>query len=383
MAAGGGARSRQPGHSWDAGRRQRDAGFLGAGTGNDQFAVGYYLWEDLPVQASMARRFTVMDRHHASLLGPTWPNRQYLYSAQSEGQKSSIHPLDVGQYSSPTIFDHLARGGVTAREYFVNIPPALLWGARMQTYIRSMDQFFDDAASGTLPSVSFVTPGMATPLRTDDHPHGDIALDQRFIQAVFATFVRSPQWQHGAFILMYDEWGGFFDHVDPPVVPDDRASSNNKENFGQLGFRVPAVLASPYAPPNYVDHTLYDHTSILRFLEWRFLDAPPEGPGGDGDNWFLTTRDRYANNYGASLRAGDPDPEVDLDTPLGAIPAVTARCEGDPGTGRVGNGPDPFEVSDQLEALAAQADPDGPTFTPWLEYTNIRDARPALDDRPR
>ena len=65
-----------PGHGWGASRKQRDNGFLGAGTGNDRFAIGYYVGEDIPVQASLARRFTVMDRHHAALLGPTWPNRQ-------------------------------------------------------------------------------------------------------------------------------------------------------------------------------------------------------------------------------------------------------------------------------------------------------------------
>ena len=80
-------------------------------------------------------------------------------------------------------------------------------------------------------------------------------------------------------MLTYDEWGGFFDHVAPPILPDLRASANDEENFGQAGFRVPTVLASPYARPGFVDHTQYDHTSILRFLEWRFLGAPPRGPG--------------------------------------------------------------------------------------------------------
>jgi phospholipase C len=374
-----------PGHGWGASRKQRDNGFLGAGTGNDQFAIGYYLGEDIPVQSSLARRFTVMDRHHSSLLGPTWPNRQYMYSAQSEGYKTSPKPLEVGAYSAENIFDRLARAGVEAREYFINVPVAALWGERMRPYIRSLDQFFLDASAGTLPTVTFITPGMGAPYRTDDHPQGDITLGQRFIQAVFATFVRSPQWQRGMFVLTYDEHGGFYDHVKPPVVADDHASSHDKDNFGQLGFRVPSVLASPYAPRNYVDNTLYDHTSILRFLEWRFLGAPPQGPGGDGDNWFLTKRDRNANNYGAALRSGDPDPEVDLDTPLASIPLVSNDCNHEQRTRQAGkdNQTNSFDVSDRLEGLANQVDPDGSTFTPWLKATDIRDLPAIPDDRPR
>jgi hypothetical protein len=186
------------------------------------------------------------------------------------------------------------------------------------------------------------------------------------------------------FVLMYDEWGGFFDHVEPPLVPDDRASSQDANNFGQLGFRIPSVLASPYAPRNYVDHSLYDHTSILRFLEWRFLGAPPTGPGRHGDKWFLTTRDRNANNFGASLRAGNPDPEVDVEAPLAAIPPTTGGCNQDRRLREVG--PDretnTFEVSDELEAVIQQRI-QGSTYTPWLKFTDIHDLPALPDDHPR
>jgi phospholipase C len=80
-----GCKHKDPGHNWTKARVQRDLGFLASGTGNDSFATSYYMAENIPVRAHIARRFTVMDHHHASLLGPTWPNRQYLYSAQSEG----------------------------------------------------------------------------------------------------------------------------------------------------------------------------------------------------------------------------------------------------------------------------------------------------------
>ncbi len=76
------------------------------------------------------------------------------------------------------------------------------------------------------------------------------------------------------FALTYDEWGGFFDHNAPVHFPDVRASAADADDFSQAGFRVPTLLASPYASPGLVDRRLYDHTSILRFIEWRFLGAP-------------------------------------------------------------------------------------------------------------
>jgi phospholipase C len=379
-----GCNHRDPGHSWIKGRVQRDRGFLASGTGNDNFAASYYLEEDIPVHAHLGRRFTVMDRHHASLLGPTFPNRQYLYAAQSEGLKTSLHPLDLGQYSSRTIFEKLRSGGVEVAEYFTNLPISLLWGARMFPFVRTLDVFFSDAAAGTLPNVSFITPHVGGVFRTDDHPQGDIALGQRFIEAVYAAFLRSLQWQRGMFVLVYDEWGGFFDHVAPPVVPDARASSDDLENFGQAGFRVPAVLASPYARRGYVDHTLYDHTSVLRFLEWRFLGAPARGPGKKGDRWFLTKRDRYANNYGASLRVSDPQPEVNFQTPL-PVASVAGPCDEEDRlekTGPDGTHRKTFEPTETLDAIIRERYA-SPSFQPWLRDTNVRDVPQPPDDRPR
>jgi hypothetical protein len=144
-----------PGHSWDAGRAQRDFGFLAPGTHNDNFATSYYLDHDVPVHAQMARRFTVLDRHHASLLGPTFPNRMYLYSAQSEGLMTSPVPVELGMYRAPTILDALDRAGVPTAEYFVDLPTALLWGPRMFPFVRRIDAYFEDANAGTLPNVTF------------------------------------------------------------------------------------------------------------------------------------------------------------------------------------------------------------------------------------
>jgi phospholipase C len=186
------------------------------------------------------------------------------------------------------------------RYYYTDLPFLALVGDRLFDRISSIIDY-SRTPPAALPNVVMVDPGFAGPDRSDNHPHGDIRMAQRFLHSVFSAFARSPQWHRGLFVLTYDEWGGFFDHVAPPVVPDDRASKVDLENFGQTGFRVPTVLASPFARRGYVDSTRYDHTSILRFLEWRFLGAPPAGVDASNGRWYLTKRDRAAHNLGNSL----------------------------------------------------------------------------------
>ena len=81
----------------------------------------------------------------------------------------------------------------------------------------------------------------------DEHPHGDVRVGQAFMADVVHAFMESPQYKRGALFIVYDEWGGFFDHVRPPRVPDLRTSRDLNQDFGQMGFRIPAVLVSPYA----------------------------------------------------------------------------------------------------------------------------------------
>jgi phospholipase C len=312
-----------PGHGWTAGRAERDGGFLATGSGNDLFALGYFEGADLPLYNEMARRFVVCDRWHASLLGPTYPNREYLYSGQSGGNKTNAFPTGDG-FPWPTIFERLASAGVSSAEYATDVPPLALWGSRLAGYRHAIADYYDDADAGTLPSVTYVCPGFVGDARSDDHPHGDPRAAQTFARDVFRAFVRSPQWHNGLFVLTYDEWGGFFDHVPPPHLPDDLANSNDADDFSQAGFRVPTILASPRGLPGAVDHATYDHTAVLRFLEWRFLGAPSRGPGGSYPWWF-TTRDRNAGNLGELLSSQYFDPNLYF-SPDVAIPKPSDGC---------------------------------------------------------
>ena len=145
--------------------------------------------------------------------------------------KTNPRQLDAGIYGGDTIWDRLQTAGVDARYYYVDLPFLALYGDRLFDRISPIDEFFDDAAKGTLPNVVMVDPGFQGPLRTDNHPHGDIRMAQRYLNSVFGAVARSPQWARTLFVLTYDEWGGFFDHVAPPVLADDRASTGRRRQL--------------------------------------------------------------------------------------------------------------------------------------------------------
>lgn len=340
-----------PGHSWNAGRVQRDRGFLAAGSNNDQFALGYYRGPDLLITAALAKRFTTFDQYHCSILGPTFPNREYLRSAQSGGNKTNAFPPTPDGFAWATIWDRLAAAGVPARYYYSDLPVLALWGARGMTHASRIDEYYEACATATLSNVTFVDPAFVGENRSDDHPSADVRGGQNFIRDVFRAFVESPHWASGAFIVTYDEWGGFFDHVAPRRFADDRSSNDDHEDFSQAGFRVPTVLASPFSRSNFVDHRPYDHTSILRFIQWRFLGAADEGGRpGSGAPWWLKRRDRKARNIGASLAAKYVDADVGFDLDQ-VIDPVSPPCGGPEGLGFRAQ-PNPADGLDAFDELA-------------------------------
>jgi phospholipase C len=282
-----------PDHSWEGGRAQLDGGrmdgFLRARS--DPFALGYYDEADLPFLPSLARAFTAYDRFFCSLLGPTYPNREYMHAAQSYGMRSNSLPPRDG-FPDSTIFQALGRAGVDGRCFYTDVPVAALWGRAGLGRCGQVQEYYERCAAGTLPALSFVDPafeddGSGTSL--DEHPHGDVRAGQAFMSDVVHAFVESPQWRRGALFIVYDEWGGFFDHVPPPRVPDARANGNSALDFGQMGFRIPAVAVSPWARRSHVDHGVYGFESILKMVEYRY-GLPPLG-----------VRDRFAANIARSF----------------------------------------------------------------------------------
>jgi phospholipase C len=246
-----------------------------------------------------------------------------MWSASSGGRKNNDPPVQTGGNQWPTIFDRAQTKTlsdptkpVTARYFPSDLPFSAVWGPRAAPWTGSIPEYYSRCASGTLPSISFVDPpfrdgGGGDGLSADEHPLGDIRLGQAFMADVVNAFIESPCWERGALFIVYDEWGGFFDHVAPPSVPDDRASSDSNKNFGQMGFRIPAVAISPWTRNRRdkraarVQHGLYGFESILKLISWRW------GLGS------LNLRHEQANNIARSFNWDKPDFErPDLPDPV-------------------------------------------------------------------
>jgi phospholipase C len=298
-----------PGHGWEAGRAQLRSGFLADGSGNDEFALTYYDEGEIEFLHAAAGQYTIYDRFFCSLLGPTWPNRYYKWSAQSGGRKDNTPPLETAGNQWETIFDRAIGRGLSARYYHSDLPFSAVWGPRGVTWTRPLADYYADCALGTLPNVTFVDPpfrdgGGGDGISADEHPHGDVRLGQAWMADVVRAFAQSPCYRRGALFVVYDEWGGFFDHVRPPRVRDARSSSDLDEDFGQMGFRIPAVAISPFARGGKVRHAQLGFESIIKLITYRF---------GLGD---LTVRDRYATNIGQTLNWDSTDFEMpDLPDP--------------------------------------------------------------------
>jgi phospholipase C len=314
-----------PGHGWAAGRTQlggnaRDNSGFRKG-GNDDFALSYYKSEDLPAWTAFSQQGTIFDQYFTGLLGPTYPNRYYMHAANSGGRINNDFPADpTTGYPETTIWDRLDAAGVEWGYYFSNLPFIGLYGPRMiRPNVRHISHYYADCAAGTLPRVCFVDPIFTISEATgnDDHPHADIRNGQQFLTSVSRAFAASPHWSKGAMFVNYDEWGGFFDHVVPPSVPDIRQSATLNDDFGQLGFRCPAVALSPYARRGVIDSRQFEHTSILKFIEWRFV-LPP-----------LTTRDASTANIGDGVFDFDSPPNTaELEIPnYIAPPEALIPCE--------------------------------------------------------
>ena len=267
-------------HSWGASHKQYDAGkndgFIATSQPNGERAMGYYDQTDLPYYYGLAQTFAIADRYFASVMGPTHPNRFFLYGGTADGETRTI--LKLGVYTMRTVFSVLAERGISWKIYYGDLSYAMLFQELIALpELQPLEQYFVDAKAGTLPAVAFIDLAQ-TPLggpEVDEHPSVDIQLGQAAVAEVIDALMASPNWKDAALFLTYDEHGGFYDHVPPPAacIPDDVTPQNVPDDptatYGRLGFRVPLVLVSPFAKPGFVSHVVYDHASILRFIETR------------------------------------------------------------------------------------------------------------------
>ncbi len=298
------------------------------------FPIGYYTnhnqdgtrkaLPDLPVIGALAEQYTTLDRYFCAFAGETYPNRFYQHAGQTDRDHNSEVPSTL-----PTIWDQLSPipnsdGIPTGGYYYRDAPFLALWaspaiepGATFK-YQAFFHPFADaDAAtaalsagtsfvaaceSGTLPNVCYIDPAFdneGTGTSGDDHPLGDIRLGERFIADAYHALADNGYLDDTVFIVTFDEWGGFYDHVPPPQVIDDTNPADVMHagdsstptdgqlypNYRQLGFRVPGLVITNLAQPHRVVHEgPFEHCSGLALIESTFGLHP------------LTARDKNARN---------------------------------------------------------------------------------------
>jgi phospholipase C len=289
---------------------------------------------DLPVIGALAEHYTVLDRYFCSFAGETFPNRFYQHAGRTDRDHNSFAPSKL-----PTIWDQLSpvpnnQGIPTGGYFFRDLPYLALWGGRYFPFWHpfapgdvdalgipvTSPSFIDTVAAGNLPNVSFIDPAFDTEgngTSADDHPLADIRLGERFIADAYHALASAGYLDNTVFVITFDEWGGFFDHVPPPRVIDDTNPADVDHtgdgttptdgqlipDYTQLGFRVPAIVVSNLADQRVVHDGPFEHCSSLKLIENTFGLQP------------LTARDANAVDLGSVLHS-QPRPHVQH----GAIP---------------------------------------------------------------
>jgi len=282
-----------------------DREYPAATTAQLQRIMDYFPFGSLSALQALAQSFTVCDHWYSSVPGPTWTNRFFVHTATSLGRVvmpggGDQSPHLYAGYNQDTIYDRLNSAGKTWRIYYGDVPQSLVL-EHMREFrnlkgYAGLDGFFDDVqgAEADFPEYVFIEPNyFHVPFerpQNDDHPPHSSLEAQKLLASVYnALRSNAGLWNSTLFVVLYDENGGFYDHVEPPAaVPPD--AHTDEYTFDQLGVRVPALLVSPWVDAGVLS-TAFDHTSLLKYLENKWgLPA-------------LTARDQNAASFGAALQS--------------------------------------------------------------------------------
>ena len=311
--------------AWNGGKYDQWVAAKGSTT------MAYLTRNDIPFHYALADAFTVCDAYHCSLLGPTDPNRYHMWTGWvgNDGQNGGpvLDNAEAG-YDWSTYPERLTKAGVSWKVYqdagaglnaanfwgwgddayignygdnsllyfhqYQNSQPGspLFEGALTGTNIAQSGTLFDlfkaDIAAGKLPQVSWIV----APEAYSEHPNWPANYGAWYVSQMLDALTANPEvWSKTVFLLMYDENDGFFDHMVPPTPPQSRAqglstvdttnevfAGNSQYAAGPygLGYRVPMIVISPWSKGGWVNSELFDHTSLIRFIEQRFGRHNPE-----------------------------------------------------------------------------------------------------------
>jgi phospholipase C len=286
------------------------------------YPMGYLRAEDVPVYDYLARTYCVCDSWFCSVAGPTMPNRFFAIAGTTNGIVSNTEILLHARGNFKAFFRHL-RPDCTWRWYSSDpgilraIDDRFLHDDQNDRFAffdqftnhatRSFlgDLFGTDEQEPSLPNVCWIDPNFAVPLRpggstesNDDHPPAPVMAGQKLVNKLYEALRRSPYWMRSMLIIVYDEHGGFFDHVQPPEG---------------LGPRVPAFVISPHAKPG-VCSTHFEHTSIAKTILLRF--------GTDDALELMPDRVRTARDMLDTLASGDRPPIIGEPVPNAGAAAI-------------------------------------------------------------
>ncbi|HEX4025845.1 MAG TPA: alkaline phosphatase family protein [Steroidobacteraceae bacterium] len=301
----------------------------GGATGDFGQIMRGFLPDQLPVLNALARNFAVCDSWHASIPGPTWPNRLFALAASSAGLDHSPTTAEILtwetmegiEFANGTLFDALGKHSTSGwRIYSADDFPlvAALKGIALPD-VHRFDEFAGAVSSPSYPWLyTWIEPNYGDVIGgtyrggNSQHPLDGIAAGEALIKTVYEAIRSSPHWNSSVLIITWDEHGGFYDHIAPPaaIPPGDTAPGSKYNQYGftfqRYGVRVPAVIVSPRIPANLIDHRLYDHSCIAATLRDAYgLPA-------------LTDRDRSANSVLSLLSL--PAPRTDTPAMLPTVP---------------------------------------------------------------
>jgi phospholipase C len=309
--------------------------------------LGFYDQESLPMFDFLAKNYSYSDRYFCSHPGPTLPNRMYSLAGDLQHDRYGFPVLDNNNSDNfllsraTTIYDLLTRNGVSYRVYESQPSVTMLrMFARYSTdevNIVPIQQLKKDVTEGNLPDFAVIEPQMHAHPEDDDHPDADMHRGQYFLRDVYTTLTSNANlWRDTLLIITYDEHGGLYDHVVPPLADvfvraDGQAPGAVGGGTGPAtlivpyGVRVPTFVVSPWTTSGKVNSELVlDHCSILKTVLARFLGA--ERP-------FLSDRVEASHSFEAFVNGAEPRMEVgplpDMKPPLSIgvrlAPSPTSR----------------------------------------------------------
>lgn len=274
----------------------------------------YFKFGSLPAIHTLAREFAVCERYFSSACGPTWTNRLFALSGTSlglddmPGAPGDFRIADLLQQDQATIFTLLQDKGVDYRIYYHDAPLTLLfsqnWDSHVMHQHRHIEEFYADVCGDAkdFPEFVWLEPQYVG-AGSDMHPPNNPLNGDHLIGRLYNALRQNEElWQSTLFIVNFDEHGGYYDSIPPPMVPKHAWDkwAQERECFQRYGVRVPCILVSPQLYDfGIIDSTLYDHTSVLASVCRRF----------DLDAYRLGRRVRYANDFWHLFE----HPQVDAD----------------------------------------------------------------------